>query len=649
MGCTCGTPLGALALILLLFATTSESFLSPPCVPSPFHPCRAPCGPRRRPAEGCSRPMRSVALGLVASGSSGVGDELPPRLGELATWIGESKDEKEASLRLVQLGDKMAARLGPEIPPSLAPEARRVPGCIAVVSVAVQLLPAPGKGQQTVSVRGSADARVSRGLLALLVEGLEGLDADAVLRMDAGQITDRAKIRLLLPPGRNNGLANMLAVVKARVEELLKASTPASISQLAGGEASAGRGAGAKADNGLQTGANSGPGGMDSLEGSGPGVWGVGSSEEVAVLLSGGVDSSVSLKLCQQMGLKPRAFYLKIWLEDELAHLGECPWEEDWGYAKGVADKLGVPLEAVSLQQEYWDQVVSYLVDEAREGRTPNPDIMCNSRIKFGMFYDYVGKHFSRVATGHYARVEHDQKTGIARLLRSPDAVKDQTYFLSNLKQSQLASAMFPIGDLEKHRVRELAHEFDLPTQARKDSQGICFLGRLKFDDFVGHHLGQNPGRVLDYHSGEELGEHKGLWFHTIGQRKGLGEATRRHTHLGPWFVAAKDCDANVLYVSNKYETIYAPRSRFQVEAMNWISGPPPEGETLELDVKVRHGPTLRRATVQFEEEGRGRVMLDERDSGLAPGQFAAFYRGEECLGAASISDTTFSPSTTAE
>lgn len=234
---------------------------------------------------------------------------------------------------------------------------------------------------------------------------------------------------------------------------------------------------------------------------------------DVAVLLSGGVDSSVALNLLLQQGLKPKAFYLKIWLEDELSHLNECPWEEDWSYASAVCNKAGVELEAVPFQKEYWDRVVNYTIAEAKAGRTPNPDIMCNSRVKFGAFYDYIGERFPLIATGHYARSEHNHNQkgggggGKARLLRSPDRVKDQTYFLSGLRQEQVARAVFPIGGYTKPQVRELAESMDLPTKQRKDSQGICFLGKVKFDEFIGHYLGENPGQIWWIEGGVTVGK----------------------------------------------------------------------------------------------------------------------------------------------
>ncbi len=199
---------------------------------------------------------------------------------------------------------------------------------------------------------------------------------------------------------------------------------------------------------------------------------------KIAVLLSGGVDSSVALRLVKQAGHRDiAAFYLKIWLEDELAYLGNCPWEEDLKYTRAVCEQAGVPLNVVSLQTEYQERVVSAAVEELRAGRTPSPDIWCNQRIKFGLFCEKIDPGFDKIVSGHYAQVE---ERGVLRLLkRSPDPVKDQTYFLCALNQKQLGRLWFPIGHLRKDGVRRLAREYDLPNRDRKDSQGICFLGKI--------------------------------------------------------------------------------------------------------------------------------------------------------------------------
>lgn len=341
----------------------------------------------------------------------------------------------------------------------------------------------------------------------------------------------------------------------------------------------------------------------------------------IAVLLSGGVDSSVALRLLQEQGHTVTAYYLKIWLEDELAYLGTCPWQEDLAYAEAVCKQAGVELEVVSLQKEYWDEVVAHTIAEVKAGRTPNPDILCNQRIKFGSFYKAIDEH-QFVATGHYARVEHGPQG--SSLHTTPDAIKDQTYFLSHLTQEQLSRALFPLGNLQKSEVRALARHYDLPTKDRKDSQGICFLGKLKFRDFVRHHVGDRMGKLIEWETGKELGEHAGFWYYTIGQRQGLGLAG------GPWYVVSKDPDENLVYLSRSYYTQDKMRDTVKVGACNWIQGEPGSEHIL---VKLRHGPAFHEATVRKEDDGRYVVTLATRDQGIAPGQYAVFYEGNRCLG----------------
>jgi tRNA-specific 2-thiouridylase len=351
---------------------------------------------------------------------------------------------------------------------------------------------------------------------------------------------------------------------------------------------------------------------------------------KTAVLLSGGVDSSVALyELLRQGRTDVTAYYLKIWLEDELSYLGDCPWEEDLGFARAVCDAAGVPLKVVPLQAEYYEKVVEYALAELRVGHTPSPDIFCNQRVKFGAFYDKVGDHVDRVASGHYGVVDRSGP-GPVRLLRSPDPVKDQTYFLSHLSQAQVAKIEFPIGGYRKNRVRELAHEYNLANQARKDSQGICFLGKIKYNDFVKYYLGEKPGAIVDRETGKKLGEHKGFWFHTIGQRSGLGLGN------GPWFVVGKDIDTNTVLVSHLEHRSNQSRSDFVAGELTWIHRAPEPGEALTC--KLRHGPELLGCRVEASPDGsRLAVKLDDGDLGIAPGQFSVFYSGEECLGAGMI------------
>ncbi|MBC7660700.1 MAG: tRNA 2-thiouridine(34) synthase MnmA [Chitinophagaceae bacterium] len=350
---------------------------------------------------------------------------------------------------------------------------------------------------------------------------------------------------------------------------------------------------------------------------------------KIAMLLSGGVDSSVALAELQRQGHTDiTAFYLKIWLEDDLQYLGECPWEEDLVYARGVCEKLCVPLEIVSLQRAYWDRVVAHTVAELKLGRTPSPDILCNENVKFGAFADLIDESYTHIASGHYARVESDPATG-ARLLKGIDPIKDQTYFLSRLSQKQLDRALFPIGHLPKPEVRKLATFYDLPTQDRPDSQGICFLGKLKFSEFVKAHLGEREGFIIDIESNKALGKHKGFWFHTIGQRKGLGLSG------GPWFVVQKDAAKNIVYVSCDEARLERPQLDFTVGHVHWFEKP--ASLTRDFDVKIRHGVRTTKCRLQDLGEGRLKIHLDTPDGGIAPGQYAVIYDGDACIGSGVI------------
>lgn len=350
-----------------------------------------------------------------------------------------------------------------------------------------------------------------------------------------------------------------------------------------------------------------------------------------AVLLSGGVDSSVALALLKEQGFDVTAFYLKIWLEDELAFLGDCPWQEDLSFVEAVCAQQGVSFEVVPLQRAYWERVVAHTIAEIRSGRTPNPDILCNQRIKFGAFFDVIGSQFDLVATGHYARVE--KYDDVAHLCVSPDLIKDQTYFLSFLTQEQLLRALFPIGTYTKAAVRSLADRFDLPTKARKDSQGICFLGKISFNDFIHYHLGEKTGNLVEYETGKKVGEHKGFWFYTIGQRQGIGLSG------GPWYVVAKNIDDNTVFISRSY---YAPdkqRNSCLIGGCNWIVGQAPVDEVLQ--VKLRHGPQRYDAQLTACGVDQYQVNLcDGNDHGIATGQYAVVYRGDECLGGGTIEST---------
>lgn len=343
---------------------------------------------------------------------------------------------------------------------------------------------------------------------------------------------------------------------------------------------------------------------------------------KTAVLLSGGVDSSVALCLLKEQGYDITAYYLKIWLEDELAFLGNCPWEEDLEYARGVCKQLGVNLEIINMQQEYLDTVVEYTINELKAGRTPSPDIMCNRHIKFGKFINKTAGAYSKTASGHYAQIE--EMNGKFFLKESPDPVKDQTYFLTYLSQRQLSEILFPIGQYSKYEVRKYAEQFNLPTSRRKDSQGICFLGKIKYNDFIKFHLGESKGDIVEIETEKILGNHKGYWFHTIGQRTGLGLSG------GPWYVAKKDIENNIIYVSRNNSTDRVNHDIFKAVNINWIPERPLDNR---LMVKLRHGAVKYSCTLDYFDENSAIVKLDTPDQGISSGQFAIFYKDGYCLG----------------
>lgn len=366
----------------------------------------------------------------------------------------------------------------------------------------------------------------------------------------------------------------------------------------------------------------------------------------LAMLLSGGVDSSVALHLLlrgevAELGaVSPRdvtAVYLKIWLEDELSYLGHCPWEDDLSVVREVCRRAGVRLEVLSLQRSYRDLVIETALAELRAGRTPSPDILCNRRIKFGAamrrleeLEDGGGGGITRLASGHYAR-QRLGSDGLAELWRGVDPVKDQSYFLYRLEQRQLARCLFPLGELHKHEVRALAGELSLPNQRRPDSQGLCFLGGVDFNDFVRAHLGEEPGPIRRLDSGDVLGEHRGHWFYTVGQRKGLGLGG------GPWFVVRKEVQTRTLWVVHGSQ-IERHRARgLSLGSIHWISGRAAEEDVQH--VKLRHGPALLAASAERKPGGLD-LRLEQPDA-AAPGQAAILYRGERCLGGGWIEPET--------
>ena len=351
-------------------------------------------------------------------------------------------------------------------------------------------------------------------------------------------------------------------------------------------------------------------------------------NQRIALLLSGGVDSAVVLHELVNQGVKPDCFYIKIGPSDNEAEW-DCSMEEDLEMATALCHRYGVTLEVVDCHRDYWDEVTRYTMDAVREGRTPNPDVMCNRMIKFGAFDRKRGHDYDLIATGHYAQTEIDEE-GRKWLCTSPDPVKDQTDFLAQLYDWQLKKALFPIGHMRKEEVRAIAEREHLVNARRKDSQGICFLGKLNYNDYVRRYLGEKEGDIIDIETGKVLGQHNGHWFHTIGQRKGLGLGG------GPWNVVKKDVDQNILYVVKGYEPIKAHRMEFPIKDFHFLTAP-----TLpaEITFKVRHTPDYFIGTAENLGDGRYKMHADRWVQGVAPGQFCVVYDKDfhRCLGSGEI------------
>lgn len=359
----------------------------------------------------------------------------------------------------------------------------------------------------------------------------------------------------------------------------------------------------------------------------------------IAVLASGGVDSSVAVHLLLQAGFRPDLFYIRIGMEDEEGFI-DCPAEEDMEMVTLLARKYQLRYEVIDLHKEYWERVVKYTIESVRQGLTPNPDMMCNKLIKFGVFEERVGHQYDYIATGHYASTARvDGKTFLAT---APDPVKDQTDFLAQINFKQISKLLFPLGCLTKQQVRMVAEEAGLANAHRKDSQGICFLGKINYNDFIERYLGKRPGRIIEYETGKTLGTHQGFWFHTIGQRKGLGLSG------GPWFVVKKDCKRNIILVSRGYDPLTQYGTEIFVDKFDFITEDlfAPEGavgnkegaQIVPITLKIRHTPEFVRATIRRLEKGY-HIISETPIQGIAPGQYAVIYDTESrlCFGSGMI------------
>lgn len=354
--------------------------------------------------------------------------------------------------------------------------------------------------------------------------------------------------------------------------------------------------------------------------------------------LSGGVDSAVAALLLLRSGEPIAGLFMQNWEDDGP---GECRADEDRRDALAVALRLGIPFHPRNFAREYRERVFAEFVAEHEAGRTPNPDVLCNREIKFKVFLEHALElGATRVATGHYARIVHD--AGRLRLLKATDSNKDQSYFLHLLGQHELAHAVFPLGELAKSDVRRLAREAGFAVHAKRDSTGICFIGARDFADFLARYVPERRGEIVTV-DGRAVGHHRGIAFHTIGQRGGLGIGGSRAGTGAPWFVVGKDPARNLLIVDQGADTPHLLSRRTVTANAHWIGGAPPAAR-FEAAAKTRYRQPDQPCTVEVRDDGTLDVRFAEPQRAVTPGQSLVLYRGEECLGGAVIAatDATF-------
>lgn len=350
------------------------------------------------------------------------------------------------------------------------------------------------------------------------------------------------------------------------------------------------------------------------------------SKKRVVIGMSGGVDSAVSAALLKEQGYDVVGLYMSNWKETDPN--GCCTGEQDWTDVKYVCDKVGIPYYSIDFSQQYMDNVFKLFVEEYKKGRTPNPDVLCNREVKFGPFADFareMGADY--IATGHYCKIRHENDTHY--LLRAKDDNKDQTYFLNQVSSFQLRDVIFPIGDMTKPEVRACARRFDIPVAEKKDSTGICFIGERNFRQFLSQYIPMKDGDIVTQ-DGKVVGRHQGVYYYTLGQRRGLGIGGFADGNGERWFVLDKDVEKNLLIVSQGEDSVLF-KDGLVTEGFNFIT-PPPSSE-FQCEVRIKHRQPLQKAVATILDNGDVSIVFEQKQRAISPGQYAVIYVGEVCLG----------------
>jgi len=350
--------------------------------------------------------------------------------------------------------------------------------------------------------------------------------------------------------------------------------------------------------------------------------------------MSGGVDSSVAALLLKQQGYEVEGLFMKNWDEDDGSEY--CTAIQDLEDAQQVCDRIDIPLHTANFAADYWDNVFEHFLKEYKAGRTPNPDILCNREIKFKVFLEYAEMLGARyIATGHYVR--RGDHNGQATLLKGLDNNKDQSYFLHAVDESAISRSLFPVGELDKSKVRQIAEDNGFVTSKKKDSTGICFIGERRFSDFLKQYLPAQPGRMVTP-EGVDMGEHQGLMFYTLGQRQGLGIGGIKDASDEPWFSLQKDLNTNTLIVGQGVEHPLLYTNNLMASDVHWINGAPADGN-LQCYTKTRYRQPDQLCNLTLDASGNCHVIFDQPQRAVTPGQSVVFYLNDHCLGGGVIDE----------